>query len=41
MIIETLKVMLFGMLGIFFVMGVIVIYTQILKFLRRNEQEED
>ena len=41
MIIEALKVMLFGMLGIFFVMGVIIIYTQVLKFLRRNEKEDD
>lgn len=30
MIIEALQVMLFGMLGIFFVMGVIIIVTKIM-----------
>ncbi|MCL2518774.1 MAG: hypothetical protein FWF15_09445 [Oscillospiraceae bacterium] len=40
MIIDALKTMVFGMLGIFFVMGVIAIYIQVLKFISKKQKVE-
>ena len=46
MILEALKVLLFGMLGIFFVMGTILLSVKIMSSFGRNienqnEQEEE
>ncbi|MCL2815219.1 MAG: hypothetical protein FWD23_11525 [Oscillospiraceae bacterium] len=40
MILEALKVMLFGMLGIFFVMGVILISIRLLGLSQKNKAKE-
>ena len=40
MILEALKVMLFGMLGIFFVMSLIIIFVQLLNFFQKNKPQE-
>jgi len=37
MILESLKVMLFGMLGIFFVMGVIIISIRLLGVFQKDK----
>lgn len=44
MILESLKVMLFGMLGIFFVMGLIITAIRLLGFFQnsqKNKPEEE
>ena len=41
LIFEALKVMLFGMLGIFFVMGVIIIFTHILNSIKKKKTPDD
>jgi len=40
MVLEALKVMLFGMAGIFLVMGVIILSTVLLKFFQKDKAEE-
>ena len=39
MILDALKVMLFGMLGIFVVMGIIMLSTKVLDFFGKAEEE--
>ena len=41
MILEALKVLVFGMLGIFFVMGMILITVIVLGFFGKNAKDED
>ena len=43
MVLEALKVLVFGMLGIFFVMGMILLTVKILSFIGKyaNDEEED
>jgi len=40
LILDSLKVMAFGMLGIFFVMGLIILSTVILNAFGKNKVEE-
>jgi len=41
MIIESLKIMLFGMIGIFFTMGIIMIALIILNHVSKYKEEEE
>ena len=41
MILEALKVLVFGMLGIFFVMGMILLSVKILSFFGKNDDKSE
>ena len=41
MIIDALRVMLFGMAGIFMVMGVIILASKLLSLIKSSEEEQD
>ena len=41
MVIESLKVMLFGMAGIFFVMGLVIACVFVLNLFAKNEKSDD
>ena len=41
MILEALKVLVFGMLGIFFVMGMILLSVKILNFFKKSDKNEE
>jgi len=41
MVLEALKVLVFGMLGIFFVMGMILLTVKILSFFGKYAKDED
>jgi len=40
MIFDALKVMLFGMIGIFFVMGLLILSTKVLELFGKDEEDE-
>jgi len=41
MVLEALKVLVFGMLGIFFVMGMILLAVKILSFFGKYAKDDD